>query len=86
MTSSTKEHELSAPNTLHEEDSGPRSDEVFSTVKSSEKARHEGAHAEVRVDFSSIVGNEVNTRNLLEHLVDVGDDSTVKSAVVVSME
>lgn len=86
MTNSTKEHELSASNSLDEEDSGPRSDEVLGTVECREKTRHEWGHAEVRVDLGGIVGDEIDTRNLLEHLVDVGDDCTVESAVVVGME
>lgn len=86
MANGTKEHKLSASNTLDEEDSGPRSDEILGAVESREKAGHEGGHAEIRVDLGGIVGDEIDTGNLLKHLVDVGDDCTVKSAVVVGMK
>lgn len=86
LTNSAKKHELTATDALDEEDRRPRSNEVLSTVESSQQMGHEAGHAEVGVDDGGVVGDEVDTANLLEHLVDVAEGGTVEVAVLVHGE
>jgi hypothetical protein len=39
-----------------------------------------------RADKTHIVSNQINARNLLEHLVDVGQGDTVEFAVLAHVE
>ena len=58
--------------------------EVLGSVASSQDTRRQTIHSNgVLIDCSSIVGDQVDTRDLLEHLVDVCQDDTMQVAVFI---
>lgn len=81
-----EEHEVPAADALHEEDGGPRGDEVLGAVEGGEEAGHEVGHAEIAVDDGRVVRDEVDSRNLLEHLVDVSKQGAVQVAMAAHGE
>ena len=57
---------------------------VLGAVAGGQNTGHQTTHANrLLVDSSSVVSNQVDTRNLLKHLVDVGENDTVEVAVFI---
>lgn len=82
-----EEHERAATDFLDDEDGDPRRDEVLGAVAGSHDTRHQAGHAEtVLVDGGGIVRDQVDAGDLLEHLVDVGQDDAVEVALLVHLE
>lgn len=82
LASCAKEHKLSPADTLHEEDCGPGGEEIFGAVEGGKQTGHEVGHAQIAVDDGRVVRDEVDSRNLLEHLVDVGEQRAMQIAVL----
>jgi hypothetical protein len=67
-TNSTNQHERSSANLLNNEDGDPRGNKVLGTVAGCENTGHESTHTNaVFVDVGCVVGNQIDTRDLLEH-------------------
>ena len=79
----TEQHELPAAELLDGEDGDPRGGEVLGAVEGGQQARHERRQADlVLVDVGRVVGDQVDARDLLEDLVDVGQHGAVEVAVL----
>lgn len=82
-----EKHELSASHLLDDEDGDECSEQVLSTVTCSKELRQISlGQTNLAVQNRSIVGDQVDTRDLLEHLVDVRQADTVELAVVAHLE
>lgn len=69
LTDGAEQHELTAADALDKPDSGPRGKEIFGTVESGEETGGEGRHVEIGVNCCCVVGDEVDTADLLIILV-----------------
>lgn len=69
MADRAEQHELTAADALDKPDSGPRGKEIFGTVESGEETGSEGRHVEIGVDGCCVIGDEVDTADLLMILV-----------------
>lgn len=93
----TKEHERAASHFLDDENGNERGHQVLGSVAGSHQLGSVSAtKTNIRVDVGRlhmsaksrlaggtyIVGDQVDARNLLEHLVDVGESNTVEFAVL----
>ena len=69
------------------EDGDPRGKEVLGTVASGQKTGDELRQANLAlVDVGGVVGDQVDTRDLLEHLVDVGEHGTMEVTILAHGE
>lgn len=83
MPDGAEEHEGATAELLDREDGDPGREEVFCSVCGGEDARHRGGQVDfLLVDGGGVVGDEVDTRDLLEDLVDVREDRAVEMAVL----
>ena len=82
LTGSTTKHERTTTHLLNEEDGGPGGNEVLGTVGSGEDTGVNVREAEVLLkSLANVVGDEVDTGDLLEHLRDETEDGTVQVAL-----
>lgn len=86
-TRSTEQHEWATADLFDDEDRYERSHEVFGSIASCEKLGHvRSREANLAVELWCIVGDEVDTRDLLENLIHVREHDSVELAVLCHLE
>ena len=79
----TEQHQLPPAEPLDGEDGDPGGGEVLGPIAGGDEAREEIGEADLPLqDGGDVIGNQIDARDLLEHLVDVGEHDAVEVAVL----
>lgn len=79
LTGGATEHEGATTHSFDKQDGGPGSDEVLGTVGGGENTGVDVGEAELFLQsLADVVGDEIDSTNLLEHLRDEAKDGTVE--------
>lgn len=83
----TEQHQLATTKLLNDKDRDQRGQEVFGSIAGGDQSRHDLVQSDlVLQERGDVVRNQVDTGNLLEHLVDIGKHGAVQMTVLAHGE